>query len=199
MEESLTITTLNEVEMTLFARYHGVTDLEKRDDFWDHAFKVYAGEILPLPMAYNPPSVRYYLDCLKCRPGECGGCCHYGRIDVRIWDIERILESGLVNPGELDKLLQKDKDGALYFDGSKGCPMLEENACRIYRCRPDVCYLFPLQGSSSARVDGKQINQMTMKIQCRQSWDVARKIITATVLQTNGMLLPNMQVIKREV
>jgi hypothetical protein len=48
-------------------------------------------------------------------------------------------------------------------------------------------------------VDGKQINQMTMKIQCRQSWDVARKIITATVLQTNGMLLPNMQVIKREV
>ncbi len=196
MEDRLTITQLNFKEMQLFSKYYGVKELEKNETFWDDAFKAYSPDCeVALPLAYNPLSVRLALENLNCTAGDCGACCSYPYIYIKKSDIDRILASGLVGVGELDSLIKRDKDNALYFDGTKGCPMLENYSCRIYHVRPDVCYLFPLQSPQKTVFAGKELKQTVVRIRCRPAFDMVRFIISNAVKETGGTLLPNLQII----
>ena len=165
---------LTKREQMLFVQYGGNQDLVNNDEFWQAAFDCYSQEIksVPLPLRYNPLTVRMIHDMLDCPPGECGKCCYYIKIPLKANDIKRITENTSYN--DLDRLIVIDKDGSKYFTGQPdGCPFLKDNTCTIYKYRPDVCYLFPIQsGMFATTSDGQQIQQMYIRVKCPQTMKI---------------------------
>ena len=192
--------TLTREEQSLFSKWYGDADIAQKPEYWEDVLDLYskAGIDVPLPIGYNPQSVRMVLDTLKCPPGECGLCCHYGRIPVHLHDVERIAENTDFSYKDLTKLITV-KDGKNFFEaGERGCPFLKDNKCSIYAFRPDGCYLFPIQSPVEASANGHKVQQMRMRIKCRPALGVARKIILKALGEGNRLLLPNLIIIDRE-
>ena len=188
--------TLTSGEQRLFATYWGIKRLEKREEFWEDAYRVFLTEQLnvALPLKYNPVTVRMILDMLDC--GECGDCCRYTKIPITQQDVERIIEHTSYTQKSLKRVVQT-KDNELYLSGD--CPFLKDNSCTIYKWRPDTCYLFPIQSSKAVwSVDGEFTQQMFFRIKCRQALAVVRTIFNKA-MTPNRLLLPNLTLISSEV
>ena len=186
-------------EQKLFAKYWGVQNLEKLDEFWEDAYQVFLSEQLnvALPLKYNPTAVRMIHDMLGCPPGKCGDCCRYTDIPISQRDIDRIAGSGLYTAEYLKEIIQP-KGEEFNLAGKDGCPFLKDNSCAIYKWRPDTCYLFPIQRSGIPwSVDGETTQQMLFRIKCRQSLAVVRSIISQA-MSPERLLLPNLILISRE-
>jgi Fe-S-cluster containining protein len=191
---------LSQAEQFLFSKWNGVKNLADREEFWSDVFDQYSKDAtnVILPIAFNPQSVRMALELLDCPPGECGECCRYERIPIFEYDVERIVSNTPYTKKEIYEL-STIIDKKVYLNGKDGCPFLKDNRCTIYKCRPDGCYLFPLQSPKDAEVNGKKVQQMTIRIKCRPALWVARKIILRALKEGN-VLLPNLIVIpKKEV
>jgi Fe-S-cluster containining protein len=185
-------------EQKMFAKYWGVQDLQTKEEFWEEAFLTYSEANVPVSMIYNPNCVRFILDELNCPPGVCGECCHYPYTTITFHDMQRIAEHTEHTMDEL-KALVKTENGLIWLDGSKGCPFLKDKACSIWKYRPDICWLFPIQGalSSKATETGNAVKQMSMRIKCRETFRVLRKMITYTLSDGKGLLLPNLTIIPK--
>lgn len=191
-KEKITITQFTAKEAKLFEKYYGKIGLENNEDFWKDVYDNLSGEIVPLPVNYNPLTYRLVMDTLDCAGGECSACCHYYVITIHKADVTRLLK--VMTQEELDKIIKMGDNGA-YIDGTNGCPLLVNNLCSVYEHRPDVCYMYPIQESISGMYQGKQMRQMTIKILCKKTVNVIRQIVTESVKQ-GGFLLPNLQIIK---
>lgn len=189
---------LDEGEVKLFGKYWGDNDLAHNDDFWADVYEHYSKEPrdAPLPVQYNPLTVRRVLGMLNCPPGECGKCCFYKTIKVNAYDIQRIIDSTSYSSEEVKGFVNTEDD-KMYLNGHPdGCPFLKENSCTVYEARPDACYLFPI-GSKDAELGGKAVQQMQMRIRCPQALDVARKLITQALSKGDKLLLPDLTIIQK--
>jgi Fe-S-cluster containining protein len=186
-------------EQALFSKYWGRHDLANYDEFWEDIFQYYSQELhsAPLPLEYNPLSVRMVHDMLDCPPGKCGKCCFYKRVHLSAHDILRIIDSKSATEEELSKIIQKDEKGERYMSCSPaGCYFLKDNVCSIYKYRPDICYIFPF-GSSDCEMDGRKTSQMTIRIRCKPALDLTRDLITKALKKGDKLLLPNLMIIKK--
>jgi len=189
---------MNRTEQELFSKWYG-KDFVNDDAFWDDVFQHYSkdGTNIALPLALNPQSARMAFDMLDCPPGKCGECCRYEKIPLHQYDVERITANTSFIKEEILKFcIVIDKK--VYLNGKDDCPFLDNNTCKIYKFRPDGCYLFPLQSPIEAEANGKKIQQMTIRLKCRPALEVARKIILRA-LDDNRVLLPNLTIIEKEV
>lgn len=186
-------------EQYLFSKYWGREDLAKCDEFWEDVYGYYSKEIAdaPLPLEYNPLTLRMVSEMLDCSPGECGLCCFYKKVQLKANDILRIIDSKSATEEELTKLIQKDSEGNRYMSCyPNGCYFLKDKQCSIYKYRPDTCYLFPFSGSD-ASMDGKNVRQMQIRIRCRPALVLTRKLIEKSVANGDRLLLPNLMIIKK--
>jgi len=183
-------------EQAMFAKYQGRTDLVADEEFWLDVLVRYGeggGTNIPLPIEYNPLTVRRLLDDLDCPPGGCTMCCSYPRTTVKEADDKRIRDN-VENPVPLNI----DAEGVPWLDTSEGCPYLKDGACSIYDHRPDVCYLFPIMGGRTMVLDGGEVKQMVVRIRCMPSLQAVRHIIEEAMEGENKVLLPDLTVLTRE-
>ncbi len=191
--------TLTRGEQKLFSKYWGTQDLEKLDEFWEDAYQVFLSEQInvALPLKYNPTAVRMIHDMLDCPSGKCGDCCRYTDIPINQRDIDRIVANTGYTLEYLMSIIQPKGD-EFNLAGKDGCPFLKDNACTIYKWRPDTCYLFPIQSTGvSWLVDGKPTEQMLFRIKCRISLAIVRNIFK-NAMSPERLLLPNLTLISRE-
>ena len=187
---------LDEYEVKLFSKYYGRDNLIEDEKFWQDIFKYYSKEIhnAPLPMVFSPSTLRIVSEMLVCPPGLCGKCCCYNHIELNDYDIRRIIENTKYTEDTLKKLITV-KDNKMTMNGyPDGCPFLKDNACTIYKFRPDACWIFPFSGKSM--MIGKEIvKQMQIRIICEPALAVARKVITEVMSQGDKLLLPDLTII----
>ena len=186
-------------EQFLFSKYWGRYDLVEYDEFWDDVFKYYSKEIqnAPLPLEYTPLTVRMVSEMLDCPPSKCGLCCFYKRVKLKNNDILRIIDSKSATEEELAKIIQKDASGERYMSCSpNGCYFLKDNACSIYKNRPDTCYMFPF-GNDECEIDGRKTSQMTIRIRCKPALELTKTLIKKSLATGDKLLLPNLMIIKR--
>lgn len=188
---------MDEGTAKLYAKYWGGKDLAHSDEFWEDVFEYYSQDYrdAPLPLEYNPSTVRMVLDMLDCPPGVCGECCRYNRIRVKPNDIQRIIDNTEYTQEELDKLVIVDGNKMFLKGQPDGCPFLVDNACLIHPFRPDGCYLFPIQSSKEVISDGNEIKQMQIRIKCRPALYIARRMITKVIDKGGKLLLPDLTII----
>lgn len=189
---------LDEGETKLFAKYWGRDDLVKDDEFWHDVYEYYSLEVhdAPLPLMFDPYTVRMVMEMLGCLSGVCGKCCYYDNIQVSQNDIKRIKENTTYTDEDLAKLLTI-KDNKVIMNGKPdGCPFLKDNKCTIYDFRPDCCYIFPFSGKG-AMAGGEKVKQMQIRIICEPAMAVARKIITEAVSKGKSLLLPDLTIIPK--
>jgi Fe-S-cluster containining protein len=191
---------LTSEEQYLFSKYWGRYDLAEYDEFWEDVFKYYSKELkdAPLPLEYNPLTVRMVSDMLDCPPSKCGLCCkHYKKVHLTASDILRLIDSKSATEEELNKILQKDKDNHWFMNCfPNGCHFLKDNVCSVYKYRPDVCYIFPF-GSNECGLNGKITKQMTIRMKCRPALEVTKILIKKSLATGDKFLLPNLMIIKR--
>jgi len=173
-------------EARLYSKYYGM-DFIDDDKFWDDVLIYMKDFDIPMPMRYNPQTVRLVHEILDCPPGNCGGCCNYQEVPLSRNDIKRLNKAGIELPPVLTK-----PNGNQYFSCLNGCPFLIENSCSIYSHRPDACWVFPAQ-----HVDGNDL--LHIRVRCPASVRVIREIITSAVKENNFLLLPNLLCIEKEV
>ena len=179
-------------EQYLFAKYWGK---ELGDEFWAdiNARYLKSDALLALSAEYNPQTVKRVLSMLDCPPGRCSICCRYPQIHVTQEDIRNI-----VNNTEHKDIKVKEEKGGYYIDGSNGgCPFLKDDYCTIWKYRPFICYLYPIQGGRAAILNGKRVSQIIIRLNCQSSIDLARKVIEITLKNPEFMLLPDLSVINR--
>jgi len=186
-------------EQFLFSKYWGRYDLAEYDEFWEDVYNYYSKEIkdAPLPLEFNPLTLRMVFDMLKCPPGECGLCCKYKKVALSASDILHIIDSKSATEEELNKILQKDEEKHWFMNcHPDGCYFLKDNKCSIYKNRPDVCYLFPFSGRD-CEMNGKHTKQMMIRIRCKPALEVTRELITKSLSTGKKLLLPNLMIIER--
>jgi len=185
-------------EQFLFSKYWGRNDLTECDEFWEDVFNYYSKETrnAPLPLEYNPLTMRMVFDTLKCPPGECGLCCNYKRVPMQDYDIQKLLDNECATEEELSKIIKITSDGNKYMDCENGCFFLKDKTCSIYQYRPNVCYLFPFSGEDCV-MDGKNTKQMMIRIRCKPALEVTRELITKSLSTGKKLLLPNLMIIGR--
>jgi Fe-S-cluster containining protein len=187
-------------EQELFAKYWGRDDLAHDEDFWADIRLIYIGSkvTLPLPVEYNPRTVRRVLDMLKCPRGVCGLCCRYPTLHLAEDDIKAIIQNTKYTQEDMDKLLKTDEQGLYLGCAPDGCPFLKDNVCTIWDCRPNVCYLYPITGGRKAMLAGQELNQMTIRLHCLASINIVKKIMQMAVTENpNMMLLPDLSVVNK--
>ena len=173
-------------EARLYSKYYG-KDFIGDDKYWDDVL-IYLKDVdIPMPMKYNPNTVRLVHDMLECPPGNCGGCCDYQEVPLNSNDIRRLMLSAVKPPEIYTK-----PDGSQYFSCLNGCPFLVDNTCSIYKYRPDAYWLFPVQHSSDNDL-------LHIRVRCKASVRVIRTIITSAVEENNFLLLPNLLCLEKEV
>jgi len=187
---------LSLAEQRLCSKYWGRADLVYDDEFWEDVVKSYHGTNIPVPLKYNPLSVRRVLDMLDCPPGKCGQCCNYGYTPIFDQDIKRIVDNTDYREEQVRSFLV-EKDGALGIDGTNGCPFLKDNVCTIYEFRPDTCYLFPIQYAIKARMDGEDCEQMVIRLKCAPGLKILRTLFTEAVEGGYFMLLPDLSLVPK--
>lgn len=187
-------------EQELFAKYWGRDDLAHDEEFWAEIRARYLGSkvTLPLPVEYNPKTVRRILDMLKCPPGACGLCCHYPTLHLAEDDIETIVQNTKYSRDDITKLLKSDEQGAYLECEPGGCPFLKDNVCTVWKYRPNVCYLYPITGGRKAMLAGQELNQMTIRLHCFASIDIVQRVMQLAVTENpNMMLLPDLSVVNK--
>jgi len=191
---------LTEAEQKLFAKYYGVPDLQANEGFWEDVFSLMSnpGTNIVLPLRYNPRTVRRVLDMLDCPPNKCGACCHYKIVSLNEVDIKRMEQAIGSLEDRLEGRLEVGNDGNTYMGCEGGCQFLVDNACSIYKVRPDVCYFFPIQGPVDAIANGGVVQQMRIRLKCRASFEVIRKLITEAVNEGKRILLPDLTIVEKE-
>lgn len=186
-------------EIKLFSKYWGRNDLIGDEEFWQDVYNYYSQDLrdAPLPLMFNPYTVRRIQEMLKCPPGECNKCCYYDNIQLNSNDIKRLFENISYTEDDLSKLITT-KDNTMSLSGqSSGCPFLKEKSCTIHKFRPDCCYIFPISGKEAVN-DGEKVKQMQIRIICEPAMVVAREIITEALNRDGNLLLPDLTIIPRE-
>ena len=96
------------------------------------------GEKIDLLIKPIYKSVKKNIDCLAC-----GNCCRKLLPVISNEDIGRLeTEFGITDIDIIEKYMQKDEEGELRLKG-KPCIFLKDNACQIYKSRPNDCRSFP--------------------------------------------------------
>jgi len=189
---------LTQAEKTLFSMFWGKENLIDDDHFWRMAGALLSSEDgeLVLPLSFNPLTVRRVLGMLQCSPGKCGACCRYKRITLTDLDVERIVSN--TDFKDISGLVNEDESGKFLSGEGEGCPFLKDNVCQIYGYRPDVCYLFPIQGGKKAFVNGKEpFEAMRLRLKCQPAMEVARAILRESMALNEGKtrLLPDLSIV----
>ncbi len=115
---------------------------------------VYRGKYILDGLNSISPEMEHNLDlaydiCMSYRgmfPCEmCGRCCHQPHIVVRPEEIDRVSAvAGIPLYDFMRDYLVETKDGRLLFKRTDPCTFLgEDNKCRIWRSRPQICDDFP--------------------------------------------------------
>lgn len=74
---------------------------------------------------------------------HCGWCCKMNKAQVTQLEIARIRKFLGMDQSEFEKKYVERQPGGFYFHAP--CPFLDENNhCKIYPVRPDVCKVFPI-------------------------------------------------------
>jgi len=190
---------LDSGETKLFSRYWGREDLIDDEDFWRDVYDYYSQDIgdAPLPLTYNPNTVRMVLEMLDCRPGVCSKCCHYPNTQLNLNDIRRIVENTRYTQEDLGKLIVT-KENKLSLNCKNGCPFLKKHRCTIHEYRPDACFFFPISGKA-AMIGDEKVKQMQIRVICKPALAVARKIITEAISKGKSLLLPDLTIIPKEI
>lgn len=188
---------LDEHVVKLFSKYWGRDDLVQDEEFWQDVYGYYSKELsnAPLPMVFSPSTLRIVSEMLVCPPGQCGKCCCYDHIELSDYDVRRITENTEYTEEDFKKLITV-KDDKMTMDGTNSCSFLKDNACTIYKFRPDACYLFPFSGKRM--MIGKEVvKQMQIRIKCEPALAVARKVITEVMSKGDKILLPDLTIIPK--
>ncbi|MDR0508843.1 MAG: YkgJ family cysteine cluster protein [Candidatus Methanoplasma sp.] len=84
-----------------------------------------------------------YKDGFPCE--MCGRCCHQPNIVVRPDEVDRIAyAAGIPLHDFITKHIVRTSDGRLLFSKTDPCAFLnEDNRCRIWKDRPEICRDFP--------------------------------------------------------
>jgi len=174
-------------EMKMFAKYYGDRDLIDNDLFWLECLMMYPDKVVPLPLVDCAESRRKLSDLLECNPGECGLCCRYDRVPLSNDDIKRL--AGIENNVTM-------LDGKPYLMCKDGCQFLKDDACSVYKKRPDVCMQFPIQTPRDGVIDGKTpFKQVQYRLKCKPGLDVIRTIMRESLAAREMTLLPDLSLI----
>ncbi len=183
-------------EKAMLGRWWGATDLQHNEEFWSEVLPAYRDKILPVPLVANRESARRFAELFKCN--SCGECCRYDKIPINKVDLERIArESKFDMPRLISLTRDHPQTGTLAFEaGTKGCPLLsKQNKCKVYNCRPDTCYFFPLQPPKQAILGKTEaFQQMTIRLKCQPAVDVVRLLLLES-LAGGGELMPDLSTI----
>jgi len=178
---------MNFAEMKMFGKYYGDRNLLDNDMFWLDCLLAYSDKAITLPLADCPATRRMLHSLLKCPAGECGACCHYGRVDLSNDDIKRLASH--------DPHISVDTKGC-YLDCSKGCQFLVDGACAAYDDRPDICYEFPFQAPvESITADGKRALRVVYRLKCKPALEVIRTAFRYA-MTPQSLLLPDLTVVE---
>lgn len=188
---------LDEHVVKLFSKYWGNDNLVENEEFWQDVYAYYSKELsnAPLPMVFSPSTLRIVSEMLVCPPGLCGGCCRYNHIELSDYDVRRITENTKYTEEDFRKLIVM-KDNKMTMDGADGCPFLRDNACTIYKFRPDACYMFPFSGKSMM-IGNEKVKQTQIRIKCEPALKVARTVITEVMGKGDKILLPDLTIIPK--
>lgn len=188
-------------EAKLLAKYWNTPGFESDDQFWADVLEYLKDTNVLLPVENSPENVRMVRGWLDCKAGECGECCRYGITPIVQPDVKRIVDSGTMTVDQLQEVVRTRADGSMYMRGEPAgtdCPLLKDNVCTVYSCRPNACYFFPVQGGVQTKTtDGKPIVQMRYRVKCKESVSVIRKVLTEVIRKGDKMMLPNLVVIPK--
>ncbi len=74
---------------------------------------------------------------------KCANCCRSLTVSIDYQDISAIAEGLGVSPAEFKQdYMKKNHAGELVFK-QRPCPLLKNNSCSVYGCRPKVCRRYP--------------------------------------------------------
>ena len=74
---------------------------------------------------------------------KCANCCRSLTVAIDYQDISALAEGLELSPREFrEKYMKKDHEGDVVFK-QRPCPMLKNNSCSVYACRPKVCRRYP--------------------------------------------------------
>jgi Fe-S-cluster containining protein len=175
----------------LFEKYYGNEDLIHCDEFWDDVLIHLKEGTVTLPVEYLPENVRFLQEQLECTPGTCGECCRYGITPIIQRDIDRLLKT--VPMDTLQNCIYTRPDKTTFMRGEPAgtdCPLMKNNVCTVYEKRPDVCWIYPIQGASKSRM-------IIYRIKCKPSVDVIRKVFRGALHKEDKLLLPNLMIISK--
>lgn len=175
-------------EAELLRKYGGRETLVDDEQFWTDLFDALGGGLvtISLPYSFDLKAVRSLTEEYECEC--CGKCCSiYEKVILQPSDIRRILKN------TTQKYLQKHtfvgEDGSVYLRFNKTCPFLGDKECKVYKHRPDACFLFPFQNA----VQGQQLK---VRILCEPSKKLIRHALTEASQTMGFTLLPNGTLLK---
>ncbi len=179
---------LSHAESVMSGKYFGRSDLVDDDLFWIECFMAYQDKVVPLPLVDGPEARRKLADLLECPPGGCGACCRYDRVPVSKDDLKRM--GGLSITVSVE-----DKIGS-YLACKDGCQFLKDNACTIYRKRPDVCAQFPIQTPRDGVLNGTTpFKQVQYRLKCQPGLEVIRAVMRDALAAGTMILLPDLSLV----
>ncbi len=74
---------------------------------------------------------------------KCANCCRSLTVALDYQDISTVAEGLDLSPREFrEKYMKKDHEGDVVFK-QRPCPLLKNNSCSVYGCRPKVCRRYP--------------------------------------------------------
>ena len=177
-------------ESQMMGKYFGDGDLVENDLFWIDCLIAYPDKVIPLPLVDGPEARRKLADLLVCPPGGCGMCCRYERVPVSKEDMKRLSD---FNP----TVILDEKIGT-YLACKDGCQFLNDNTCKVYGKRPDVCMQFPVQLPREGVIDGKiPFKQVQYRLKCEPGLKVVRAIMREAVEPGNMILLADLSLVPK--
>jgi Fe-S-cluster containining protein len=182
---------LDAQEMTMFARWHGTTDLVHNEAFWKDCLETYKDKTVTLPYDDTPEQREHISQVLRCPPGACGECCRYDRVAVTPEELK------LISANVRQRVnTENDAAGNLCLKSAGGCQFLKDNVCTIYSYRPAVCRGFPiLAPRQTVSPDGKVFNQLQMRLKCPPALEAIKEYLSRACSGGKLMILPDLSII----
>jgi len=179
-------------EMKMFAKWHGMCDLEKDAGFWRDCMSAYRDKSVAIPFHDTEVEREKVSQLVRCPPGECGECCRYhDTIAISAVEYTLLCAAAKQRPNVL-----KNSDGQLYMQVHDGCQYLANNACSVYAVRPSVCKAFPLVAPKEAvGLSGIAVKQLRIRLQCQAALDALRAIFCKVCAQGKLLLLPDLSLV----